>query len=466
MILFLGLLAMTSRNAVDPDLWWHLRTGELIVQSGHIPHTDPFSFTRAGQSWISHEWLSEVIFYELWKWTGAGGLIIFSGLITTTGFMLLYLRCAAKPAGAAAAVVLGALAAAPAWGVRPQMFTFALASVTLWLLDKGENRPLYLFAMLPTFLLWLNLHAGFALGPALLLLWAAGLLWEAASGESAWATVRPYLFRILAVFLVCMALVPLNPSGAHLYRYPFEVLQSSVMRSFILEWFPPDFHQLRYVPMMLIWLALLVALADARSRPKARVLAPLLMTLIAAIDAVRHIPILVLLAGPVLAGALPVSSTAKEVGPSRAQFPLLFRGAVLVLMAVFTATRWDSLVRKQSKTEAEAFPFQAVSFLHAHPSPGPLFAYYDWGGYAIWKLYPDYRVIVDGRADLYGDDLLHRFQQVVQVKAGWRQVLDSWGVKSILIPTSSPLRHALALDSGWHLEHEDAMAVVYERGSR
>src|SRR5215813_1408822 len=82
-VLLLGLLAMTARNAVDPDLWWHLRTGESIVQTGHVPRSDPFSFTREGSPWVSHEWLSEAIFFEIWKHSGAAGLIVFSALVTT-----------------------------------------------------------------------------------------------------------------------------------------------------------------------------------------------------------------------------------------------------------------------------------------------------------------------------------------------------------------------------------------------
>ena len=133
---------MTARNAVDPDLWWHLRTGQWIVETGHVPHSDPFSFTRAGHAWVSHEWLSEVVFYELWKHGGTTALIVFSAIITTAGFMLLYLRCPGKKHWAAAATVLGALASAPSWGVRPQMFTFTLASLLLWLLEGGTNSKL------------------------------------------------------------------------------------------------------------------------------------------------------------------------------------------------------------------------------------------------------------------------------------------------------------------------------------
>src|SRR5208283_4709807 len=65
-IVLFGLLAMTARSATDPDIGWHLRTGQWIAATGHVPRFDPFSFTRAGHAWVAHEWLSEVIFYHRW----------------------------------------------------------------------------------------------------------------------------------------------------------------------------------------------------------------------------------------------------------------------------------------------------------------------------------------------------------------------------------------------------------------
>lgn len=465
-ILLCGLLAMTARNAVDPDLWWHLRTGELIMKTGQIPHSDPFSFTRAGHPWVSHEWLSEVTFYEIWQHAGAAGLIIFSALVTTAGFLLLYGRCRAQPHWAAAAVALGALASAPAWGVRPQMFTFTLASLLLWLLERGQGRPWLLLWIPPLFVVWLNLHAGFALGPALLLAVAAGLVWEAASGETPWGDVRYSLIRVLLVLLACLALVPLNPSGAQLYRYPLDVLRSPGMRSFIVEWLPPDFHQPLYLPVFLLWVGLLIALSNPRSRPKARVLAPLLLTFLAALDAVRHIPIFVLLATPVIAAAFPITPARRWprwTAEFRARSPRLqfaFRAAILLLMAGFAVIRWDSLLRNQSRREAELFPSRAVEFLRSRTGPGRLFAYYDWGGYAVWKLHPQYRVFVDGRADLYGDDLLHQFQEASQLHAGWQEILDQSGVQAILVPPNA-LAQGLLLDPHWHAEYRDSQAIVF-----
>jgi hypothetical protein len=480
-VLLFGLLAMTARPATDPDLWWHLRTGQWIVETGHVPHSDPFSFTRAGHAWVSHEWLSEVVFYELWKHAGAAGLIVLSAIITTAGFMLLYLRCPGKKHWAAAATAFGALASAPSWGVRPQMFTFTLASLLLWLVESGnksgnkKDRPRLLLWIPPLFLLWLNLHAGFALGLALLFAYGLGLILETAAGNTPWKNARPIILRVLLLLLACLALVPLNPSGVQLYRYPFDTLRSSGMRSFIGEWFSPDFHEWLYRPFLLVWLLLLIALASSRSRPRGRVIVPLLLTSFAALDAVRHIPIFILVAIPVIAAALPVVRGSRAGGshpspgaqgrgaPVSSWFRPSFNLAVLILMAMFASVRWVSLARNQDAREAEQFPQKAVAFLRASGQPRRIFVYYDWGGYAIWKLYPEYRVFVDGRADLYGDDLLRQFKTAVQLRTGWRDVLDSWKVEAVLVPPSSALSQALLLDPKWHVAFVDSKAIILVR---
>ena len=443
-ILLFGLLAMTARNAVDPDLWWHLRTGQWIVESGHIPHSDPFSFTRAGHAWISHEWLSEVIFFELYKHGAAAALIVFSAIVTTAGFMLLYLRC--LPGGqkrhwAAAATALGALASAPDWGVRPQMFTFTLTSLLLFLVERGEARPKLLFWIPPIFLLWLNLHGGFALGPALLIAYGAGVLFESATGNTPWQEARPILLRILLVLIACAALVPLNPSGTHLYRYPFDTLTSLGMRSFITEWRSPDFHAGLYRPLLLLWLLLLIALASARTHLKGRVVVPLLLTALAALDASRHIPIFVLLAVPVLAAALPISNSSPEpLRPTSWRFRPTFSAFAIILMALFALAKWATLARSQNARVAQIFPQAAVEFLRTNSLPfiapsqnTKLFVYYDWGGYAIFNLYPRYRVFVDGRADLYGDDLMRdSIRTLIDLRSGWQGILDGWQVEAVL----------------------------------
>ena len=466
-ILFLGLLAMTARTATDPDLWWHLRTGQWIIETGHVPHTDPFSFTRGGSPWVSHEWLSEALFYLLWKFGGPSALIVFSALVTTAAFLILYWRCRCEPHWAAAATVLGAWACAPCWGTRPQMFTSLFASLFLWLLERAGQRPRLLFWIPPLFLLWLNLHAGFALGPALLLLYAAGLLLEALAGTTPWVDARPIFTRVLLATVACLALVPFNPSGARLYLYPFEIVRSSEQRSFIVEWFSPDFHQSMYAPFLLVLLLLIAAVAGSRLPVRGRVLAPLAFLLLSALDAVRHIPIFVLVAVPVMAQALAHSSQPAwpwAPRPSRQRFRTLFYPAALVFLAVFALGRWTILANTQSSREAVLFPRDAVAFLRAGHLPERLFAFYDWGGYAIWNLYPQYRPFADGRADLYGKDLLKQAAQTVpNLRQGWQVILDGWHVETVLIPPDAALAQALLLDRRWSLPYHDSQALVFVR---
>lgn len=473
-ILLFGLLAMTARNAIDPDLWWHLRTGQWIVESRHIPHSDPFSFTRAGHAWISHEWLSEVLFFEMYKHGGAAALIVFSAIITTAGFMFLYLRClpnVQKRHWATAATALGALASAPCWGVRPQMFTFTLASLLLLLIERGEARPKLLLWIPPIFLLWLNLHGGFALGLALLVAYGIGVLLESATGSAPWHEGHPILLRILLLLIACLALVPLNPSGVHLYRYPLDTLRSPEMRSFIAEWRSPDFHSGLYRPLLLLWLLLLSALATSRVQLRGRILVPLLLTAFAALDAVRHIPIFVLLAIPLIAAAVPVPPP--SLSPRRLaswRFRSGFGAFVVLLMALFAAAKWTTLARNQNAREAQVFPQATISFMRANSlsinssrQNKKLFVYYDWGGYAIWKLYPAYGVFIDGRADLYGDDLMRSVSTLLLLHTGWQDILDRWQVETILVPTSCALAQALLLDSHWRADFSDSQAIVFSR---
>jgi len=219
---------------------------------------------------------------------------------------------------------------------------------------------------------------------------------------------------------------------------------------------------------LLVWLALFVVFARGRSRPSWRWMAPLLLTAGAALDAVRHIPIFVLLAIPMIAAALPAASPAlplsyRRAARSRLRLRPAFNIAVVMLLAVFALVRWVSLARGQNNHEAEQYPQKAAAFLETGRYPRNLFAYYDWGGYAIWKLYPGYRVFVDGRADLYGEDLLRQFKTAVDVRRGWREILDRWKIAIVLVPAKCALAQALLLDPNWHEEFSDPQATVLLR---
>ncbi len=181
-LLMLGLFSMTLYPIVDPDFWWHLRTGQLIIQTQSIPHTDPFSFTNFGRPWITHEWLSELGLYWLFQFGSYGLLIFVFSLIITGAFLLSYLRCPVetRPYVAGFTLLLCAIATAPTWGVRPQMISLFITSGFLFLLDRYQSneKVKYLIPLPLITLVWANLHAGYFLGLVIIFIYVAGSFFD------------------------------------------------------------------------------------------------------------------------------------------------------------------------------------------------------------------------------------------------------------------------------------------------
>jgi hypothetical protein len=141
-------------------------------------------------------------------------------------------------------------------------------------------------------------------------------------------------------------------------------------------------------------------------------------------------------------------------------------------MAILTSAKWIKLARTQAASEARQYPQQAISFLRAsflnrdslpNNDAQKLFVFYDWGGYAIWKLYPEYLVFADGRADLYGDEILRQFRTAVELHTGWREILNNWKINTVLVPPSTALAQALLLDPNWHIARRDSEAILFLR---
>ncbi len=472
LVLAMGLFVMAARSVTDPDVWWHLRTGQLMVQNHQLFHSDPYSFTRFGQPWVDHERLSQVFIYALYSAAGWGGLMAGFAVIIAAAFLLVFRRAPGKPYVAGAITVWGAVASVPCWGVRPQILTLLLASTFLLLLERSYDRPHLLWWTPPLMLLWVNLHAGFAAGIALLLLFLIGDGLDLAFGYND-PRLPPTRFRHLAlVTVICAAVVAINPYGTQMYRYPLETLHSRAMLAYIGEWLSPDFHQSRYLPALFLMLATLVlpALSPRRLRPRELLL--LTVTTYAALRSVRHIPLYVLVAVPLVSGMIEACLRARgktallDASPRQPTWTLVVNGFLLAGFLFFTVARFHEVVRDQPQTEAKEFPAHAASFLLSSQPPGPLLNHYNWGGYFIWRLFPKYKVYIDGRADLYGDTFMDDFAATYYLKGNaWRDSLNQWGIQTIVLPPDAPLTQALRGLPPWKEVFADSQAVVLTRAS-
>lgn len=377
----------------DPDLWWHLRLGQWIADNHAIPHTEFFSYTANGAPLVAHEWLSELLFWAVHAVVGLAGLAVVAGLATWSG--LLALAWIARQRGASgfnvgAVLLLGAKAMQPISGTRPQMLTFALLCWSLFLLDRHLRRGgRAIWLLVPLFLLWANLHAGFAAGLALLV-----VALTAAALDSRWlhkldSTARRRLATAAGALLLSSLAVLVNPNGFDLYRYA--ILGSTpAAHQLIQEWQSPDFTTIGMAPLALLILATAASMALNRRRllPSHVILA--VIGVAAALLAVRNIAIAVALMSPGLAELLPV----------RYRLPARQVALPAAALAVATTLLVVAVVRLAQDSQDAAVAGQEPSCLleglQATDHDVRLWLPYGQAGYAIDQAWPGVRVYAYG----------------------------------------------------------------------
>ncbi|HTU40907.1 MAG TPA: hypothetical protein VMF10_04315, partial [Candidatus Aquilonibacter sp.] len=263
-------------------------------------------------------------------------------------------------------------------------------------------------------------------------------------------------------------LVPVNPNGLKLYWYPLETLHSSAMQNYIAEWASPNFHHAEYLPFLLIVLGLFALVGCQRLDIRPRDLLLLIVSLFAALRSIRLIPLFVLIAVPIISRQISKwlrSRSGPQSQQKRLALPIrtIVNASIVIAMAAFAGIHTAQVVRREPQSEMQQFPEHAVAFLQANAPTGPIFNNYDWGGYLVWKLYPSLRVFIDGRADVYGDQLLHDFATTYEFKDDWQQTLELWHVQNVLVPPQSALATGLRNAPGWTVAFEDAEAVILTR---
>jgi hypothetical protein len=487
-VVMLVIFMVAARPINDPDFWWHLRTGQYIVETGSIPHTDIFSVAFHGKEWVTHEWLSEALMYLIYRAGGYGGLVVFFALLITAAMWIVYRRAAegvGHPYVVGFALVLGALTASPTWGVRPQMFSFLFASIYVAMLgDYARGRSdNFVWWLVPLMIVWANMHAGFALGLALIALTIGGIVlnaWlvreeEEGEGSEPRADVWRRVRKLGLVFLASASAVSLNPNGLRMYSYPFETLTSKAMMKYIEEWFSPDFHELMFLPLATLLFTTFCALALSKKRARPGELLMLAATGYAALRSGRNVPFFALVAMPLLArhgwdwatgqrwGRWLTAPEKRETGRDAAIKLVLNVVLLVVLPLAVCFVKVGKVVANQASDEAKNFPAAVADFIREQKPPQPIYNEYGWGGYLIWNFYPDYRVYIDGRADVYGDAFMEEFMHTHDGAAKWREPLERHGVRTVVVVPDAPLASLLRQESNWRKAFENEQAVVFIR---
>lgn len=472
---FLAVFAMAVRVSVDTDTWWHLRAGAWMVEHREILHQDVFSLTRMGQPWVYPGWLAQIALFATYSWLGYAGLNLFTACCVLVAFAMIWRTLEGPVLLRVFVVVIAAVTSAVYWSARPQILSFALAGVYVWALERaqaGERRWLWLLP--PAMALWANLHGGFAIGFLLLAVYLGSEIVEIAlavvvdrvSFPSAWRERRGTIAGYSLAMALCVPAVAINPHGPVMLLYPFKTVSIGVLQEYIQEWQSPNFHRLEAQPFL--WMLFLWAAALALSRRPRRAIdlvGPMAFAYLGLL-AGRNIALFALATAPVLArhahsAAEPLLS---RIGPGR-QVPeriaRALNAAIFVLLVLGTAAKVSLPIAGSVNEEAmrESLPAGAVEWILEHRPAGPMFNSYNWGGYVLWALYPDYPSFVDGRTDLFDDETLREYLAAWRGEPSWEEVFERWGIRLALLEPGAPL--VLRLESaGWERLYADSQAIV------
>lgn len=469
--IFAFTFLIASRPISDADFWFHLKTGEYVYETGIIPRTEMFSFTHFGHSWVAHGWLSGTVIYAISSWLGFNFLIFLFAVFTAIAFWIVFRRCNSHPYVAALATIIGVWTVMPNIGVRPRVFTLLLASIYLALLGRftRETTVRGIWLLVPLMLLWANLHGGFLIGLVLIVLTMIGMVLDAWAFGTEIRQLWPQLRVLTFVLLCCLVVALLNPYGLRIYTFPLQVLSSPVFQESVLDWLSPNFHQPELMPLALLILGTIAALALSPKRAKPSDVLFLLATLYATLQSNRNMTIFALVAVPILAeyaqnwldSTAVGNSLAKSGSTSKRRWPVWITLLLLAPLLAFVP-KLKAEVYGPASQEKVKVPVKAVETLKEKQITGNTFTYPSiWGGYLIWAL-PTNPVYIDGR-DVYPDQFVKEYLEIVNGITDWRPAFDRYGVRVVIVKPKTLLSRELQESPDWQIVYRDEMADVYSR---
>jgi len=463
---FPALLFIRAFYIVDPDIWWHLRAGQWVLQNHAVPATDPFSSHGAGQPWVLYSWLFDAFMASALDRLGLVTIACYEIAVRIALSVALFcvLRTLAPGFWRAAALTAAAIfAMTRVLGPRPGMMTILLVTVVLGVLlsitRTGRTRLLWLLP--PLFVLWANWHIQFVYGLFVLGVFAAepwinSLCRYRPRAESQLPPAAAWL-----TLAACSLATLLNPYGIKVYSTVFLYAGQTRVYNQISEFLAMSFREPQH------YLALLLAIGAAmaigwRRDPRPLWLILLSVTSVLAFRSVREIWFLAIVSVCIIADGWKspgntVLNAARFSPRSRALV------GVWVLALAIASCRHYGLSNDALEIQvAGTFPEASVRYVEMHHLEGPLLNDLSWGGYLIWRL-PNLPVALDGRTNVHDEDRILRFSSIWKGKPGWESDPDLARANLVLTPRDAAIASLLRASPQFQIAYEDSQAVVFRR---
>lgn len=460
-----GVATIARPFFLDPDVWWHIKQGGVILATHHVPTKDIYSLALVGRPWTAYEWLGDSLLAATYRIGGFRGLeallIILGGAILVALYSLAAIRCGNSKAAFVATAALFVLASV-SFNLRPQMLGYLFLVLTLIILERfrqGKRRVVWALPVL--MLVWVNAHGSWVFGMGIIGVYLASGLMEFRIGDieaRRWSS--PDRLRLASVLGLCACATLITPYGTSLAQYPFRVAFSFPLGvANVVEWQPIPFNAApgKMFLALLLGFIILQSVYGFHWRLEEFTLF-LFATAVACIHR-RFLLIFVPVFGLILATALARWVPAYERAKDRCILNAILMTAILLAVVGYFPSQAD-LVRNV----ADTYPVDAVEYLNQHSVPGPMYNTYGFGGYLIFARGPEHKVFMDGRSELYErEGFLPDYFQVSNVKPGALSILRKYGIQSCLLQHDEPLATFLAALPDWQQVYADHTSVLFVR---
>lgn len=469
LLIVVGSAAMHLKFSVlDLDVWWHLETGDWIVQHAAFPHTGILSRTAANRPWAAYSWGYEVLLSRFYAWFGLMGIGIYGTLLTVMVAFAVFWMLRSLSARFWFSCLLATIACYAflfTMMPRPVFFSIILTCVILTLILKaqrsGRSQTLYWLPLI--FLLWVNLHIQFIYGLAIVGLFVASniavRMVERLGAQTNFLEAPKFADGpLMGVLGACFLATLIGPYSYHVYGVILEYSRSQLIYSMIQELQPLSFRASNHYLELLLAAVAFFAVGWQKKVDLFK-LALLVMASAVAFRTMRDSWFLCIAAAACIADSF-APGTAREAKESLPQLGAVF-AAVAVMLALF-ASATDFTIAGLDRAISGRFPVMAVNFIRQNRIPGPIYNTFDWGGFLTWYL-PEYPVAVDGRTDLYGDNLNKMLLDTQTGSGPYKNnpYLNDAGL--VLLHRTDGLVAGLQVDPQFRKIYEDQITVVFAR---
>lgn len=490
MSIFFAVLGLGPRLLnMDGDLGRHITIGDYILDNQIIPTKDLFSHSMQGLDLTPHEWMAQILFALSHRLAEMDGVVMLSALIIATTFTLVFRQCFERSNMLLVSLGICLIAAATAsihWLARPHLFTMLFTVLWIGELEKfRRDRRLRWWVLIIIMLVWVNFHGAFIAG---FVIWGIYFLdslfplksaitisrkseWNLKIGEL--VSIPAMKLFLLGVIAFCLTF--LNPVGWRIWETTLGFLRSRYLVSHTVEYLPPNFHQISAWPFLfMIGGSILLLSLTIRKRPIASALLLSVWTVMGLISA-RNISLYAVITAPILAVMASNFVREKRKLTNIVDFDLRLRMvnyrlvghiwplALIIVLGIVLIGGINLDFRGESnRFSPQVFPVEAVDWVSQQGEFGPVFNYFPWGGYLLYRMWPQEQVFIDGQTDFYGESLTRKYEQVITINNDWLDILDQYKITWVIMPPQSELIKNLRKEIGWEeLYLDDTAAILF-----